>query len=158
MSYRIIVALLILLSVKIYADNLPTNNTDKLTTEEQAWIAKANLQKNAGWIIVHTEGTPMERGFQHGYILANEFKEAWRVASYMCVQTTGMDFSFFVNKAVELYGEKMPEYLVQEMTGIAAGLTKAGVPTTYNQVLGWNMYGELNESWWPLHASEYTSY
>ncbi len=158
MSYRIIVALLILLSVKIYADNLPTNNTDKLTTEEQAWIAKANLQKNAGWIIVHTEGTPMERGFQHGYILANEFKEAWRVASYMCVQTTGMDFSFFVNKAVELYGEKMPEYLVQEMTGIAAGLTKAGVPTTYNQVLGWNMYGELTESWWPLHANEYTDY
>lgn len=158
MSNRIILALLVLLSVKIYADNLPAGNTEKLTSEEQAWIAKATIQKNGGWIIVHTEGTPIERGFQHGYILANEFKEAWRVLSYMCVQTTGMDFSFFVNKAVELYGKKMPEYLIQEMTGIASGLTKAGVPTSYNQILGWNMYCELTESWWPLHANEYIDY
>ena len=158
MYHRIILALLILLSVKIYADNLFPDNANKLTSEEQAWIDRANLHENAGWVIVHTEGEPMERGFQHGYILSNEFKEAWHIASYMCKQTTGMKLSFFIDKAVELYGESVPEYLVQEMTGIAAGLTRAGVATSYKQILGWNMYYELIECWWPLHADEYTSF
>lgn len=159
MNFRTILLSLIFLSVQIMVvAQLPNNDKTNLSSQEQAWIKKASITKNAGWVIVHTEGNPMERGFQHGYILANEYKEAWRVQTYMCEQNTGMNFDFFINKAVELYGKSVPEYLVEEMTGIAAGLTSAGVSTSYKQILGWNMYSELTESWWPLHADEYTTY
>ena len=158
MNYRIILLSLLFISAQMFAQEVSKNIDNKLTQDEQAWMQKASIHENAGWVIVHTEGNPMERGFQHGYMMATEYKEALRVASYMCEQTTGMNISFFMEKAVELYAKSVPKYLVQEMTGIAAGLTRAGVPTTYNQILGWNMYCELTESWWPLHADEYTTY
>ena len=65
----------------------------------------------------------------------------------MCKQNPGMDFSFFVDKANELYKDSVTSYLVEEMKGIASGLTKAGVSTTYEQIVEWNLYVELSESW-----------
>lgn len=33
------------------------------------------FRKN-GWIYLHIEGDPFERGFQHGYLLATELEQA----------------------------------------------------------------------------------
>ena len=144
--------------VSLVAVFLTQNSFSDINATEAEWLEKSSRHEDAGWVIVHTEGQPFTRGFQHGYLLADEFKEAWRIQEYMCKQTSGMDFSFFVDKANELYKDAVPNYLVEEMKGIASGLTKAGVSTTYEQIVGWNLYIELSESWWPQHASEYVDF
>ena len=56
-----------------------------LTSEQKSWLAKANRHEKNGWIYVHIEGAAMERGFQHGYLLANEIKEGLRIKKNMGV-------------------------------------------------------------------------
>lgn len=130
---------------------------EALSGEEKGWLAKARRSEADGWIHVKIGGEPFERGFQHGYLVAEEFKDAWRVYSAMTVETTGLGLDFFVDKAVELHKALIPAEQLDEMRGIAAGLTKAGVPTTLDQIIGWNAYMEMTGYWWPTVASQYKS-
>ncbi len=130
---------------------------EPLTAEEQGWLAKASRQDVNGWIWLKTGGEPFERGFQHGYLIADEFKDAWRVYDAMTLQTTGLGLDFFVNKGAELHKPKIPPEQLDEMSGIAAGLTKAGVPTTLDQIIGWNAYMEMTGYWWPTVAAQYSA-
>lgn len=41
------------------------------------------------------------------------------------------------------------------MRGIAAGLTEAGVPSTLQDIIGWNGWMEIVYSWWPLNEEKY---
>ena len=43
-----------------------------ITAQENQWLAKAHRYDENGWIYLHIEGTPFERGFQRGYLTANE--------------------------------------------------------------------------------------
>ena len=43
------------------------------------------------------------------------------------------------------------------MEGIAAGLSAAGVPTTLDDIIGWNAYMEITGYWWPTVASQYVN-
>jgi hypothetical protein len=47
-----------------------------LTAEEKGWLAKASRTEDNGWVHVKIGGAPFARGFQHGYLLAAEFKDA----------------------------------------------------------------------------------
>ncbi|MGE0540089.1 MAG: C45 family autoproteolytic acyltransferase/hydrolase [Dehalococcoidia bacterium] len=128
-----------------------------LTDEERGWLARANRREVNGWLHVTVQGAPFERGFQHGYLTAAEFAEAIRVYSAMTLETTGFDYSFFVEKAVELHKDKITPELLEEMAGLAAGYSKAGVPTTLDDVIGWNAWTELTGYWWPTVASQYAA-
>ena len=50
-----------------------------LNAEQQKCVGKAKRFERAGWIYLHVEGEPRERGFQHGYLLAREIGDALRV-------------------------------------------------------------------------------
>ena len=69
----------------------------------------------------------------------------------------GFDYGFFVDKAVEYHKSKITPELTEEMEGIAAGLTAAGVPTTLDDIIGWNAYMEMTGYWWPTVASQYVN-
>ena len=47
---------------------------------------------HAGWIFVHIEGEPYDRGEQHGQLLAAEIQNAIRTAKYLARWDTGEDF------------------------------------------------------------------
>ena len=47
---------------------------------------------SAGWVFVHLEGGPYERGLQHGKILAPEIKDVIRTAEYLATWDTGESF------------------------------------------------------------------
>jgi hypothetical protein len=49
----------------------------------------------------------------------------------------------------------IPQEQLDEMSGVAAGLTKAGVPRTLDQIIGWNAWMEMTGYWWPTVASQY---
>jgi hypothetical protein len=127
----------------------------QLTPEEEGWLKKASKKEVNGWLWVKLCGGPYECGFQHGYLTAKEYQEAIRVYKEMTYQTTGMDYSFFVESAARLHRDKITPELIEEMKGIAAGYTKAGVPSTLDDIIGWNAYMEITGYWWPTVVSRY---
>lgn len=90
-----------------------------------------------------------------GYLTAYEFQAAVHVYSNITYQTLGMEYSFFVKHAVEMRRPLIPEELMQEMDGMAAGYTAAGYPTTTDDIIGWNAWQELTAYWWPTVSSKY---
>ncbi|MGO3886209.1 MAG: C45 family autoproteolytic acyltransferase/hydrolase, partial [Mycetocola sp.] len=46
--------------------------------------------------------------------------------------------------------------LTQELTGTADGLSAAGVPTTVEDLIGWNAWMEMTEYWWPTVMNEHS--
>jgi uncharacterized protein CbrC (UPF0167 family) len=135
----------------------PVASPAALTDEQRGWLEQASREDVNGWVHVKVQGAPFARGFQHGYLTAAEYAECIRVYAEMTLQTMGMDYSFFVEKAAELHKDKITPELTEEMEGIAAGYSAAGVPTTFDDIIGWNAYMELTGYWWPMVAKEYAN-
>ncbi len=127
----------------------------KLTGEQEQWLLDASRSEINGWIYLRVKGEPFARGFQHGYLVADEWAEALRVTRAMTYQNYGLTYDFFQEHAVELHKDKIPEEIADEMKGIAAGLSAAGVPATFDDIIGWNAYTELTGYWYPTVASKY---
>lgn len=118
-------------------------------SQKQAWLAKANRHDLNGWIWVKIRGAPFERGYQYGSLTAVEYAEAVRVYKGMTLQTTGKELSFFYENAVKLQKDKIYPELLEEMEGLAAGYSDQGVPTTLDDIIGWNAWMEMTGYWWP---------
>ena len=129
----------------------------ELTNEQRGWLAKASRRDVDGWVHISISGAPFERGFQYGYLVADEYAESIRVYREMTYQDIGMTYDFFVGRAVELHAAKVPPELHTEIEGVAAGLTAAGVPSAFEDVLGINDWMELTGYWWPKNSGRYTA-
>jgi len=107
--------------------------------------------KNNGWIYLHIEGDPYERGLQHGYLMAREIELALKAIKYYVYFTTGMDFDFFVANADRMFKPflKKTSEFGEEICGIVNGSQKAGIPISFEDLVGWNGFLELNDFWWP---------
>ncbi len=108
-----------------------------------------------GWVYIHIEGAPYERGYQHGYLVAPELKRILRSLKYLTYFNTGKKWEFFVAAAEQLWVKWIDDEYIQEIKGIAAGATAAGTPITWQEVLAWNGYEELMDYWWPNAISKY---
>ncbi|MHC4485110.1 MAG: hypothetical protein ACYS4T_07855 [Planctomycetota bacterium] len=49
-----------------------------ITVKEKEWLEKAYRVDRNGWIYLHIEGQPFERGFQRGYLTVDEIDEFLR--------------------------------------------------------------------------------
>lgn len=129
----------------------------KLTAQQRAWLDQASRREIDGWIHIVVKGSPAARGFQYGYLVAGEYAESIRVYREMTYQQIGMDYEFFVDRACELHADQVPGELRAEMDGIAAGLRAAGVPATFEDVLGLNDWMEITGYWWPKNSGRYAA-
>ncbi|MCX6670116.1 MAG: C45 family autoproteolytic acyltransferase/hydrolase [Methanothrix sp.] len=102
-----------------------------------------------GWIYIHIEGAPYERGYQHGYLVAPEIKEILRSLNYLAYWNTGKDWKFFVDAGEKMFTPRIEQEYLEEIKGIADGAKAAGVNVTWQEILAWNAYYELFYSWWP---------
>jgi len=102
-----------------------------------------------GWIYLHIEGQPYERGFQHGRLLAPELAETMRTLNYITMNDTGQTWQYFIKAATRLWTKKIQGEYLQEIKGIAAGATSAGTPLTWQDVLALNGEMELTGYWYP---------
>ncbi len=102
-----------------------------------------------GWIYVHIEGEPFERGFQHGYLVADQLAEIRKSLEYLTYWDSGKDWGFFVEQAEKMWECHIDSEIMQEICGIAAGTTYAGIPFTWQEIMAWNGYEELMDYWWP---------
>lgn len=80
-----------------------------------------------GWIVLHIEGTPYERGWQHGQLLAREIVDLIRVMagvrSHKDPETAWLDYRRLVDA---LFLRKYAPEDLEEMKGIADGAAAAG--------------------------------
>jgi Phospholipase B len=78
----------------------------------------------AGWIYLHIEGKPYERGYQHGHLMAREIPEYLeRCASLLGSQEHWDDYRKLANS---LFLRGFDQELLEEMRGIADGASDAG--------------------------------
>lgn len=121
----------------------------QLTTEQKTWLSKANRHEKNGWIYLHIEGSPEERGYQHGYLLANEIKESIRVLNEVWHYQTALDWQWLVQKSAKMFTPKVDIENITEIKGIVEGMKAAGVSTTTDELVTYNAYMELLWYWWP---------
>lgn len=95
--------------------------------ETVRWFKEGYRYDDKGWIFVHIEGEPYERGYQYGYLLADE------IVQYMTKLGARQSEADFVKgwNDIRFMSDAMmlrkydPEYL-EEMRGIADGAAYAG--------------------------------
>jgi hypothetical protein len=142
-------AVILFLLVFVFSDFINSQINNLLTNEQKTWLLKANRHEKEGWIYLHIEGTPRARGFQHGYLLAKEIREAIRVLSAGWNYQTAMEWTWFVKKAGEILTPKVDAENLVEIDGIVEGMKTTGVITTRDEIVALNGYMELMDYWWP---------
>lgn len=86
----------------------PSLAKENLKTPRKSY-GKGYRYEQEGWVYVHIEGSPFERGKQHGYLVADEYVKALKCFKVMTYQTTGMPDSFFTKEAVRLHEHLIPQ-------------------------------------------------
>ncbi len=105
---------------------------DEIASSEDEWPAREAVQTfgpayrypAAGWIYLHIEGEPYERGYQHGHLMAHEIPlYLERCASVLGSKAQWDDYRTTAN-ALFLHG--FDREILEEMRGIADGASDAG--------------------------------
>ncbi len=119
------------------------------TPEQAQWLAKAGRHEKAGWIYLHIEGEPRERGFQHGYLLAPEIAECLRIRRAMWRHNTSMEWADLLKETARFMTPFIDPENREELAGIRDGLQAAGVTVTLDDLVAYNGFMELEWYWWP---------
>ena len=81
----------------------------------------------AGWIYLHIEGQPYERGYQHGYLMAREIPEYLeRCAADLGVKADLQSWNGLRTSVNALFLRGFDREILEEMRGIAEGASAAG--------------------------------
>jgi len=80
-----------------------------------------------GWIYLHIEGQPYERGYQHGYLMAKEIPQYMaRCAAELDPVGKNKSWSQARTAAAALFLHGFDQEILEEMKGIADGASDAG--------------------------------
>lgn len=105
----------------------------------------------AGWLYVHIEGEPYDRGYQHGYLLAHEIEQYIdRCASQLDPKSKEPAWRNGRTAANALFLRGYDPEILQEMKGIADGAAAAGAkydnrPVDLVDIVTLNTITELGE-------------
>ncbi len=81
----------------------------------------------AGWIVLHIEGQPYDRGYQHGRLLAPEIAGYLRCFAAVLTPKAPAEGWQHTRKLVNaLFLRRFEKEFLEEMKGIADGATAAG--------------------------------
>ena len=82
---------------------------------------------SAGWIYLHIEGQPYERGYQHGHLMAREIPEYLeRCASELGAKAEEQSWNHLRTTVDALFLRGFSREILEEMRGIADGSSDAG--------------------------------
>ena len=110
-------------------------------------------EKN-GWIFVRLAGSPREIGFQHGYLLAPEIKDAHRVIAYNLTTDAKKDWAYFREVAEKFFWPHVEEEYRQELGGIVEGLNAKGVKLDIWDMVAYNATLELSPCFLNWHSKQ----
>jgi hypothetical protein len=104
----------------------------------------------AGWIVLHIEGEPYERGFQHGKLLAPEIASYVRCLAALASPKAPTEGWTLTRQTVNaLFLRRFDKEYLEEMKGIADGASSAGArfdnrPIDLVDIAGLNLLPELD--------------
>lgn len=128
----------------------------ELTEQEKGWIGKGERHEKAGWIYLHIEGEPFERGFQHGYLLAHEISAAMAAYAAQWHHDSSFNWPWLVAHTRGFIEAGIDPEDRDEMKGIVWGMAAAGVKTSYSHLVAYNAFYELAWYWWPIAQKKMT--
>jgi hypothetical protein len=127
-----------------------------LSDRGQQWLRAAQRHERAGWIYLHVQGGPRERGFQHGYLLAREIAECLRVVRAHWRHDSSMEWFWLIAHTKGFIEPAIDSENRAELQGIVDGMNAAGFSTTYDEIVTYNAELEVESYWWPLAAKKLT--
>src|SRR6201993_2481287 len=80
-----------------------------------------------GWTFVHLEGTAAQIGYQHGYLLAAEIQDLYKVYVLELTHDNGKDWNFFREASKNVLWPHVEQEYREEMQGIVDGVNAQGV-------------------------------
>jgi hypothetical protein len=117
---------------RVWFDNIELSKIEDISEyipdENVRWFNKGFRYDDRGWIFLHIEGAPYERGYQYGYLIAEEMAE---YINKLGVQQNkdnpekGWSDLRYIADAYML--RKYENEYITEMKGIADGANKAGI-------------------------------
>ncbi|MFC2088656.1 C45 family autoproteolytic acyltransferase/hydrolase [Calditrichota bacterium] len=117
---------------KIWFDNIELKKIEDITNyippETVTWFDKGFRYDDHGWIFVHIEGKPYQRGYQYGFLIAEEMVEYMNKLAIEWNEENpqnGWRDTRFVADAFML--RKYEKEFLTEMKGIADGANEAGI-------------------------------
>jgi hypothetical protein len=99
-----------------------------------------------GWTFVHLEGTAAQIGYQHGYLLAAEIQDLYKVYVLELSHDNGKDWNFFREASKNVLWPHVEQEYREEMQGIVDGVNAQGVKldiwdiVTVNAAMEWSYY------------------
>ena len=105
-------------------EEIPSSGDEWPAREAVQTFGPAYRYPAAGWIYLHIEGQPYERGYQHGYLMSREIPEYLkRCAAVLGSKDHWDDYRTTVNA---LFLRGFDREILEEMRGIAVGASDAG--------------------------------
>jgi hypothetical protein len=83
-------------------------------------LGKGYRYDKDGWIFLHIEGGAFERGFQRGYLTADEIDGFLKTLAHVDEFLTAKELDFFTRASAKLFKNKVSKEYIEEMKGMAA--------------------------------------
>jgi hypothetical protein len=103
--------------------NIQNNHTRKLGIK--SILKGATISKpHQGWIHITISGEPFERGFKHGYLLANQFKHIRQVLTFSVKNEFNVSLDEYIKTCAKLIIPNIAKYhpeFLEEIRGISKG-------------------------------------
>jgi len=110
-------------------------------------VKNGSRHEKNGWTVISIKGNASERGYAHGYLMAPELKEVFKMLDFTFLNSYGYSREFFCEVISELFRpqiiENYPE-LYEEMEYIAKGSTANGTSITIDDIITWNCYTSID--------------
>lgn len=114
-------------------------------------LAGAYRFQKGGWTYVHLQGTGDQIGYQHGYLLAPEIRDAFAAVKLEDTHNTHHDWQFFRDAAQNMLWPHIDAEYQAELKGIVAGLNARGVRLDLDDVVALNAFMELPDYYAPWY-------
>lgn len=116
---------LLIFSVPVSAADIPAGHQPDPNAVRR--YGPAYRYPQAGWVVLHVEGDPYPRGYQHGWLMAAEITAEVRTLSEVRSAKTPADgWSSLRTMVNALFLRKFDREYLEEMKGIAEGAAAAG--------------------------------
>jgi len=99
-----------------------------------------------GWVYISIRGDPFERGYAYGKLIAKDMKHIMKTIRFVIYNDYGVEWDFFIESCKKYYTPKIKELFsefYEEMDGFAKGSNMS-----VDEVIAWNNYFTLTESFW----------
>ena len=103
-------------------------------------------EKN-GWIYISIKGNPSTLGYAHGYLVAKEIKEIFRMLDFTIYNDYGYKRELFSDIVGGIWGpiiqKNHPEYY-EEIVGITKGANAGGAKVSVDDMIMWNCFASVD--------------